>query len=41
VRRLPVLLQGRPVGVISLGDLAIERDEGSAPAGISAAEGNS
>ena len=27
---------GRPVGVLSLGDLAIERDERSAPADISA-----
>lgn len=40
VRRLPVLEKGRAVGVISLGDLAIERDETSALADISAAEGN-
>lgn len=40
VRRLPVLQQGRAVGIISLGDLAIERDEASALADISAAEGN-
>jgi CBS domain-containing protein len=40
VRRLPVLQQGRAVGIISLGDLAIERDETSALADISAAEGN-
>lgn len=40
VRRLPVLQQGRAVGMLSLGDLAIERDEQSALADISAAEGN-
>ncbi|MBO0775192.1 MAG: CBS domain-containing protein [Actinobacteria bacterium] len=40
VRRLPVLQQGRAVGVLSLGDLAMERDQGSALADISAAEGN-
>jgi CBS domain-containing protein len=40
VRRLPVVQQGRAVGVVSLGDLAIERDETSALADISAAEGN-
>lgn len=41
VRRLPVLQKGHAIGVISLGDLAIERDSGSALADISAAEGNS
>ena len=40
VRRLPVLQKGRAVGIVSLGDLAMERDEGSALADISAAEGN-
>jgi CBS domain-containing protein len=40
VRRLPVLRKGRAVGVISLGDLAIERDDTSALADISAALGN-
>jgi CBS domain-containing protein len=40
VRRLPVVQQGRAVGVVSLGDLAIERDETSALADISAAKGN-
>jgi CBS domain-containing protein len=40
VRRLPVVQKGRAVGVVSLGDLAIERDETSALADISAAEGN-
>jgi CBS domain-containing protein len=40
VRRLPVLQGGRAVGIVSLGDLAIERDENSALADISAATGN-
>ncbi len=40
VRRLPVVEDGRPVGNVSLGDLAIERDPGSALADLSAAEGN-
>jgi CBS domain-containing protein len=36
VRRLPVVEDGRPVGVVALGDLAIERDPDSALADISA-----
>ncbi|UBU17674.1 CBS domain-containing protein [Nonomuraea gerenzanensis] len=40
VRRLPVVEDGRAVGVVSLGDLAMERDPDSALADISAAEGN-
>lgn len=40
VRRLPVVEDGRPVGVVSIGDLAIERDPRSALADISAARGN-
>ncbi|MGP3959607.1 CBS domain-containing protein [Nonomuraea sp. 3N208] len=40
VRRLPVVEDGRAVGIVSLGDLALERDPNSALAGISAAEGN-
>lgn len=41
VRRLPVVERGRAVGVVSLGDLAMERDPCSALADISAAPGNS
>jgi len=37
IRRLPVCKHGRPVGVLSLGDLAVERDPQSALADISAA----
>jgi signal-transduction protein with cAMP-binding, CBS, and nucleotidyltransferase domain len=40
VRRLPVVEDGRPIGILSLGDLAIERDEDSALADISAAAPN-
>jgi CBS domain-containing protein len=38
IRRLPILEDGRPVGIVSLGDLAVERDTDSALAEISAAE---
>jgi CBS domain-containing protein len=37
VRRLPVVENDRAVGIVSLGDLAIEQDEDSALADISAA----
>jgi CBS domain-containing protein len=41
VRRLPVVDDGnRPLGIVSLGDLAVEREPGSALGGISAAEPN-
>ncbi|MFE1785118.1 CBS domain-containing protein [Streptomyces sp. NPDC059506] len=40
VRRLPVVENGRPVGIVALGDLAVERDEGAALSGISAAGPN-
>jgi CBS domain-containing protein len=35
VRRVPVVQDGRPVGIVSIGDLAIVRDSGSALADIS------
>ena len=37
VRRLPVVEDGRPVGIVSLGDLALVRDPDSALADISRA----
>ncbi|MER6271449.1 CBS domain-containing protein [Streptomyces sp. 900105755] len=40
VRRLPVVDGDQPVGIIAIGDLAIERDEKSALGDISAARPN-
>jgi CBS domain-containing protein len=40
IRRLPVIQDGRAVGIVSLGDMAIERDSDSALADVSAAKGN-
>ncbi|MEU5088675.1 CBS domain-containing protein [Streptomyces sp. NPDC021356] len=40
VRRVPVVDHGHPVGIVSIGDLAIERDPGSALGDISAARPN-
>jgi len=40
VRRVPVVEDGRPVGVVSIGDLAIERDPTSPLADISASRPN-
>ncbi len=40
VRRLPVVQDGRPVGILAIGDLAVERDSDSALADISAAPPN-
>jgi len=37
IRRLPVVKNGRPVGILSLGDLAVEREPDSTLADISAA----
>jgi len=37
IRRVPVVEDGAPVGIVSIGDLAVERDPGSALADISAA----
>lgn len=40
IRRLPIVESGKPVGIVSLGDLAVERDPESALGGISAAPPN-
>ena len=40
IRRLPVVDGGRPIGIVSLGDLAVERDRESALGEISAAPPN-
>jgi CBS domain-containing protein len=40
IRRLPVVDGGRPVGIVSLGDLAVERDPASTLGGISSAPPN-
>jgi CBS domain-containing protein len=40
VRRIPVVEGGRPVGIVALGDLAMERDPESALGDISAARPN-
>ena len=40
IRRLPVVENGRPTGIVSLGDLAMERDSRSVLADISSAPPN-
>ncbi len=40
IRRLPVVENGKPVGIVTLGDLAMERDSKSALADISSAPPN-
>ncbi|GAB2872060.1 CBS domain-containing protein [Streptomyces deserti] len=40
VRRIPVVDHGHPVGIVSIGDLAMERDPESALGDISAAKPN-
>ncbi|MGI9121025.1 MAG: CBS domain-containing protein [Acidimicrobiales bacterium] len=40
VRRMPVVEGDRPVGIVSMGDLAVERDPDSALGSISAASPN-
>jgi len=37
VRRIPILADGKPVGVVSIGDLALEQDATSALSGLSSA----
>ena len=41
VRRIPVRADGIPVGVVSIGDLALEKDATSVPPGVSSAAPNS
>ena len=41
VRRIPVLRDGIPVGVVSVGDLALEKDATSVLSGVSSAPPNS
>jgi CBS domain-containing protein len=41
LRRLPIIDKGKAVGIVSIGDLAIERDETSALGDISAVAPNS
>jgi CBS domain-containing protein len=41
VRRIPVIQDGIPVGVVSIGDLALEKDPSSALSDVSAAPPNS
>jgi CBS domain-containing protein len=40
IRRIPIVEGGKAVGIVSLGDLAIDRDKDSALADISAAPSN-
>jgi CBS domain-containing protein len=40
VRRIPVIEDGRPAGIVSIGDLALERDSDSALADLSRAPSN-
>jgi len=38
VRRIPIVADGTPVGVVSIGDLALEADGSAALSGVSAAQ---
>ena len=40
VRRIPIVENNRPVGIVAIGDLAVERDSDSALADISVADPN-
>jgi CBS domain-containing protein len=37
IRRIPIMENGTPVGVVSIGDLALEQDERSTLSGVSPA----
>jgi CBS domain-containing protein len=41
VRRIPVMQDGIPVGIVSIGDLALDKDQSSALSSVSAAPPNS
>lgn len=40
LRRLPVVQNGQPIGIVSLGDIAVQRDRGSVLGEVSAAPPN-
>jgi signal-transduction protein with cAMP-binding, CBS, and nucleotidyltransferase domain len=40
IRRIPVMENGRPIGIVSLGDLAQERDDRSVLGQVSSAPPN-
>jgi CBS domain-containing protein len=40
IRRIPIMEDGTPVGVVSIGDLALEKDDRPALSGVSAARPN-
>ncbi len=40
IRRVPVMDDGKPIGIVSLGDLAVERDQRSVLGQVSAASPN-
>jgi CBS domain-containing protein len=40
IRRIPIVEDGRPVGIVSIGDLAMQRDSDSALSDISSADPN-
>ena len=40
VRRIPIVEQGRAVGIVTIGDLALQRDRNSALAAVSGAPSN-
>jgi CBS domain-containing protein len=40
IRRLPIIDDGKPIGIVSIGDLAVTQDPDSALADISSAPPN-